>query len=670
MNNSANQSSPSSLTAATSNQAQDYAWLHNYEFPETRDPEDWPFAQDSIWNTPIGRNAKYVDAEIGPATGRGMTYDREVWLTTPDAPLTPVYKNNVGWGNGDRYKIQGPKLFDAPIPTDFLTLKDGRVPNMTVGILMPDGRTIKQNQPFVREQIGGHATSKAIYPDADIKGAGTQGAHGGSGLSSIGGGIRLGELVPQGEINHVLSVNLFADKYLAYNNDGTRGYRWPAVKADSYAADVYGGDVPDLEMGSLLALTPDFDITSLQTEPAMIVAEAFMNYGGRVVDDTAWDVYALGVHQTEDGDVPTEFKETWGYDFNVQDLNHPWAQDMRDIFTSLNVVANDSEDNIGGGGTLRAPLAPAFADDAPKPGPLPEPTPEPEPEPEPDPIPEPNDNDPTPQQAIGEYGTLDLNHQWQTVSLGDTYDNPVVIVSDPTFNGLDPANIRVRHVTGNTFQLRIQEPNYKDNWHVSESISYIVMEAGEWTLADGTQIAAGTHDSSRLTSEGFDTIGLEGFQRTPTVLSQVQTTNGGDWVTTRTTGQSANRFQLAMQEEEARNQYGHTKETLGWLAIEQGTASDGDTVLQGGTTGRGADHTGGQVQFEEAFNAAPSVIAKLGSFYGEDTASLRLDDISRTSFGVTVQEETSLDAELNHMQEAVSFLALEGTSGVLTGVEA
>lgn len=271
-------------------------------------------------------------------------------------------------------------------------------------------------------------------------------------------------------------------------------------------------------------------------------------------------------------------------------------------------------------------------------------------------------------ETIGEYGRFNLDHQWKTITLDETYDNPVVIVSDPTFNGLDPAAIRLRNVTGGSFQVRLQEPNYKDGTHTNESVSYLVMEAGDWELADGTRISAGTHKSDRLTSEGFDSVDITGFETTPTVLSQVQTYNGSDWVTTRTTGQSASGFKLAMQEEEALNNGGHVQENIGWLAVEQGTGSDGDTLLQGGTTGRSHSHNRGKVNFEADFNAAPSLIAKLGSFYGPDTANLRLDAINSNSFGVGVHEEQSLDSELNHTTEAVSFLALEGQSGSLSGL--
>ncbi|NER84242.1 MAG: hypothetical protein F6K42_32850, partial [Leptolyngbya sp. SIO1D8] len=270
---------------------------------------------------------------------------------------------------------------------------------------------------------------------------------------------------------------------------------------------------------------------------------------------------------------------------------------------------------------------------------------------------------------IGEYGSLDaVNHQWQTVTLDSDYINPVVIVSDPTFKGSDPAVVRLQNITDNSFQIRLQEPNYKDGNHTNEAISYLVVEAGDWTLSDGTRLSAGTYDTNRLTSKGFDTVDLTGFDYAPTILSQVQTFKGSDWVTTRTTGQSSNSFKLAMQEEEAGNKGGHVRETVGWFAIDQGVASDGDTLLQGGMTDRDHNHTTSTVNFEQSFNAAPSLIAKLGSHYGSDTANLRIDGITNNSFGVRVHEERSLDREINHTFESVSFVALQGQEGTLTGV--
>lgn len=278
-------------------------------------------------------------------------------------------------------------------------------------------------------------------------------------------------------------------------------------------------------------------------------------------------------------------------------------------------------------------------------------------------------DEPTESDVVAEYGSLSTNHQWQTVSLDNTYTNPVVIVSDPTFNGGDPVASRLRNVTSNSFDIRLQEPNYEDGYHTNESVSYLVVEAGDWTLEDGTRLSAGTYNSGRLTSAGFDTVDLTGFDTTPTVLSQVQTFRGSDWVTTRVKEQATSGFQIAMQEEEALNSGGHISETIGWLAIEPGTATDGNTLLQGRTTDRAYNSSRSTVALDASFNDTPALIAKLGSTFGSDTANLRLDTLTADSFGVRVHEEQSLDTEIGHTTELVSFLALEGQSGVLAGFE-
>lgn len=57
--------------------------------------------------------------------------------------------------------------------------------------------TIRQNQPFTRAPGWPFATSAHVYPEDNlITGEGIKGAHGGSGMSSLGGTIRLGELLP------------------------------------------------------------------------------------------------------------------------------------------------------------------------------------------------------------------------------------------------------------------------------------------------------------------------------------------------------------------------------------------------------------------------------------------------------------------------------------------
>ena len=337
-----------------------------------RDPYLWPFAQNSIWNLPIHNDAIYKDAGIGVPSQAGLTADEDYLILTPEAPLTPIYTNNAGWHRDrDRCPMEGPEIFKAPIPDDYVINSEnwlGLTPNSGLAVLMPDGVTIKQTQPFARCEAGGYGTSRYTFADVNIYEDGIRGAHGGSGMSAIGGTIRLGELVPGGVIRHAMKINVYAAKYLYYDEE-TGGHRWPAPVADSYADRVYGTKgTPEYEcrMGALLALQPDLDLESLNFEtgddgPAMILATAFQNYGAYIVDDTAWDVVALCTEFSPTGRVIDEFHQAWGYGFETAPST-PFGRDMAKIITRLHVVTNNAADQPGGGPASdllnrRAPVA-------------------------------------------------------------------------------------------------------------------------------------------------------------------------------------------------------------------------------------------------------------------------------------------------------------------------
>jgi hypothetical protein len=56
--------------------------------------------------------------------------------------------------------------------------------------------------------------------------------------------------------------------------------------------------------------------------------------------------------------------------------------------------------------------------------------------------------------ATLEMGTVTgLDHNPQTVNLGNTYNNPVVIMGVLSYNGADPSTVRVKDVTPNSFTV-------------------------------------------------------------------------------------------------------------------------------------------------------------------------------------------------------------------------
>lgn len=337
----------------------------------TRDPLKWPFAQNSIWNMPIGSKAKYVHAKLEKATQQGMTIDEDYIVMTPDESMVEIYENFAGWDRTkSRCAIQGKMLFSAPIPKTFIVSSstwDGLTPNAGLAVLMPDRKTIRQTQPFAFCDPSKGATSQYVFENQDIYGPGMYGAHGGSGLSAIGGALRVGELTPtSGPIRHALKVNLYGRKNIFYDAK-TKGYRWPAVAADAYAVDNYSKErvlppVSACRMGALLALPAKMNLDSLafETKPARILAEAFQNYGAYMVDDTGWDVYAIITEWGPNGRFTDEFRKNWGFSMAQSNKNTPWSRDMDKIFLNLHVIDNNTSTSIGGGGVPRLPLAPIF----------------------------------------------------------------------------------------------------------------------------------------------------------------------------------------------------------------------------------------------------------------------------------------------------------------------
>ena len=345
---------PTATATATSTSTPTGAARPSPTPPGTRNKFLWPFASTSIWNMPIGTGAVYVTAHIAPPTAKTLISDQDIIIMDPSAPLTQLVQSGAGWG-GNRCNANGPPLISVPIPADFMVSSNSH--NDALAVVMPDGQTVVQGQPFARCSAGGPGTLQALVPSDNLYGNGILGAHGGSGLSSLGGTILLNQLVPGGEIRHALKVNVDA----AADLFPSPGFRWPAIRHDSCAPGCYGGTVPALEMGSLLAIPTSVNISGLglETAPARMLAWTLQNYGAYVADNTAQSAFSIETEDSPSGSVVTQFQQTWGFPFQAAAGNGtPWSHDINVILANLAVVANNGPLSIGGGGSRLQPLAP------------------------------------------------------------------------------------------------------------------------------------------------------------------------------------------------------------------------------------------------------------------------------------------------------------------------
>jgi hypothetical protein len=186
--------------------------------------------------------------------------------------------------------------------------------------------------------------------------------------------------------------------------------------------------------------------------------------------------------------------------------------------------------------------------------------------------------------AIGEVVQLTVGTSWQTLSFANGYIDPVAFALAPSLNEVEAVATRFRDVTGTGAQIRLQEtkliidaatgePVPNTSGHVDETVTLLVLERGIHTLEDGTVIEIGEPVTDKLYVGGFETIGFEAdFASAPTILSQVQTFDGADFIVSRQRTPTADGFALTMQEEQADNRI-HFPETVGWLAAEHGGGS-------------------------------------------------------------------------------------------------
>lgn len=324
--------------------------------PTTRDPWLWPFSTTSIWNMPIGSGAKYVAANIQKVGW--FAVDREYFYQLKDSdPLRPVYSPG-SWTQ----RCSGTNSMNISLPVpDSLIIPDATVnpystPNNASAFLMPDGKTLVQLEPLARCEKGGPVYGWRYYPDLSLYGEGIGGAHFGSGLSSIGGSIRKGELTNDQPIRHAIKLLFWGKKYYYYSSSRP-GYRWPADRADGVASTSYGGTNYAFVQGTLLAIPPSVRESSLQLQTAAgkKLFKVLQNYGGYVVDDAGWDAHYIAMEQG----VPEEFKEKYGYD--IEGGSGPFYEDVMKLYKALYIVDNNSSTAIGGGGSKRrASLAPAL----------------------------------------------------------------------------------------------------------------------------------------------------------------------------------------------------------------------------------------------------------------------------------------------------------------------
>lgn len=281
------------------------------------------------------------------------------------------------------------------------------------------------------------------------------------------------------------------------------------------------------------------------------------------------------------------------------------------------------------------------------------------------------------QNAIGEVGSVTVTHTPTSVSFGRAYDDPVVIARPPTRNGSHTSVVRIENVSSSGFDLFIDEAPNRDGAHTTETVHYLVLESGSWQLHDRRHLEVGKVTTSRTVGPGvsnqWQSVSFpNAFETTPAVLTQVQTDNDATWVKTRQRNASVSSFQVALEQADSVGSP-HGTETVGWVAVHPGQGNSNGHPYQVLDTANAVTHNPFTVDFQAAregfstLGADPHWVGALATYDGGDGAALRQENLASTSVDVRVEEDSTLDSEINHTTEVVSYFALGG-DGAVTGV--
>jgi hypothetical protein len=254
--------------------------------------------------------------------------------------------------------------------------------------------------------------------------------------------------------------------------------------------------------------------------------------------------------------------------------------------------------------------------------------PSPDPEPDPDPLASPPDETMTDGNGsvLADLGSVDIDHAVIRVPYASSFSDPVVIVGPPTAHESDPGVAQVLDVDGDGFRVRFSEWTYLDDLHASETVSYLVVTPGRHVLPDGSVWEAGVLDvsdtgvwASQFFSAPFDSV--------PQLFLTVQTSNEDEPLVVRARELSSDGFQAALFEEEAADGL-RGVEQVGYLAVHSPVGSG---------------------RMDSASGSLPYL-----------TSRVVADDrrVPVLSASIWLEEEASLDAELVHADEDVSFMAI------------
>ena len=278
------------------------------------------------------------------------------------------------------------------------------------------------------------------------------------------------------------------------------------------------------------------------------------------------------------------------------------------------------------------------------------------------------------------HGSLSgVGASWQTVNLPESYTEAVVVASvqyDTT--PAQPVVTRIRNVTSNSFEVRVQNPS-DESLATSYAVHYVVAEAGVYTLAEhgiqmeARQVTSTVTNSSSSWSAG-ETLSYSQGYTSPVVLGQVMSFNDPDWSAFWARGASPSdppsASDLVVSKHVGEDSdTTRADEALGVLIIEAGTGQVGGSDYAAALSDQVVSGTEGAPPYlvAHSLGSTPSraLISSAGMKGGNGGWPVAYGSAPFTTsdLGLATEEDQIADLETSHLAENVAHLVFGGSSG-------
>lgn len=276
-----------------------------------------------------------------------------------------------------------------------------------------------------------------------------------------------------------------------------------------------------------------------------------------------------------------------------------------------------------------------------------------------------------PEPAMETGVVTNVGDTWQTVTLSRSYTSMVVVCANNLGGTGLPAVTRIRNASGNSFQVKVQNPG-DANTLVGYKVHYLVMEEGVYTVAEHGIKMEAVKVNSTLTAENnnwaTEARTYANSYTNPVVVGQVMTHNDPNWSVFWASGAARSNPPVAsafyagkhVGEDSITTR---ANETIGYIVIEQGSGTINGipyAAALGADIVRGPDNTSTGYVYTYGNIASPSCAivssAAIDGGNGGWPVLYGSNPLTSTQLILVYDEDQINDSERKHTGEQVAYI--------------